>query len=285
MMRHQGTIAAAAAFAVVFFASAAKSNATVELCPASLERLTANAPGAPSATFTYELQAASVRKIEHGTLIADTDRGWFRWSVDDVTMAAATEKTTTRFGSYAVKIARSARLDVGFPAALTVHRAWVERAQASGVPVWSDKGDVPCQVPAFASRDADADELARDQMVQILPENPSAGTPPAKAVAAATPFATIDCAVPFQVAKVTDTSVPQFPDAARELVLYQTSAEIVVSLDEAGRLMDASVYASSGNGPIDESALRAARKSSYAGGVSYCQSVRGQYLFTATFRP
>lgn len=96
-MRHQGTIAAAAAFAVVFFASAAKSNAMAELCPASLERLTANAPGASSPTFTYELQAPSVRKMEHAAIVADTDHGWFHWSVDDVTMAAATEKTTTQF--------------------------------------------------------------------------------------------------------------------------------------------------------------------------------------------
>jgi TonB family protein len=279
-------MAAAATFALLFFASVAKSDAMAELCPASLERMTPNVSGVAAPAFTYELHARSVRTISKATMIADTDHGWFQWSADDIELMAATVMSTTRFGSYAVKIGRSAQLDVTFPQPLTVRRAWIERAAASGpTPGWGDKGEVPCQVPAFPSRDADAAELALEASLQFVPANPPTGAPPSKAVAATVPFATIDCAAPFRNPVVTDASAPEFPDGARELVLNQTTTQVEVSLDELGHLIDASVYVSSGNALLDESALRAARKSSYSGPISYCQNVRGQYLFSATFRP
>jgi TonB family protein len=136
-----------------------------------------------------------------------------------------------------------------------------------------------------ASRDANAAEQKDEASEEFSPANVPATGAPATAAAAAAPFASIVCETPFQAAKVTDASVPDFPNGARELVLSQASTEVEVSIDEEGRLLDASVYATSGNALLNLSALRAARKSSYSAPISYCQNVRGQYLFTATFRP
>jgi TonB family protein len=278
-------------FSAVWFCSA-KADAITEFCPARVERVTSGvAGGAPSATFSYELNAKTPRNIVDASIVADTDHGWFRWRLGAVPMPMVSEKVWTNTGSYTHAFAQSPRLEVSFPEPLLVRHAWITSAQASDETVlgWGSKGEFACQVPTFSDRGAKTVELARSQSraAAASPPPASAAQAPASGVAAAAtpttlPFDSIDCALPFHQATVTMAVSPDYPMIARESGVSGT-VMVDIALDEQGHIIDASIYSGSGYGPLDVAAVKAAQKSSYAGAVSYCQMVRGEYLFTATF--
>ncbi len=75
---------------------------------------------------------------------------------------------------------------------------------------------------------------------------------------------------------------PDYPDIARMQGATGT-ALVVVTVDEQGIVRVASVYKSSGNAALDNSALTAARRSSYQPAIANCLAVPAQYLFRADF--
>jgi Gram-negative bacterial TonB protein C-terminal len=276
----------------------ARADAVAELCPASVERMSPG-PGAsraPSASFTYELRAKTVRTIDDAAVIADTDHGWYRWGVTQVAMPMTVEDVATPRFRYTTRFARSTRLEVVFPEPLLVYRSWILSAKSTDEASlgWAKRGEYRCQVPAFQSRIPSAKELAADKTLEqaIVPVGTPSPVPspaqPAVAVPTTMSLDTIACSVPFRVATVDSPQSPDFPNGSTESMLETGSAEVKVevevTLDEEGRLLDASVFAGSGIAPFDLAALRAARKSGYSGAVSYCEKVRGQYIFSATFQ-
>ncbi|HTA39518.1 MAG TPA: energy transducer TonB [Candidatus Acidoferrales bacterium] len=235
-----------------------------ELCPAKVNALVPSAPSSPDAAasaFAYGLYASSERTLDSATIIADTDHGWYRWNVAGVALTKSQHK-----------FAQSPSLQVSFPESLMIHRAWIESANAS-----------TCRVPWFIARDAGAQERAIAAAAAIAPASPL--EPVAKAHAVAEPFDTIECAEPFRNAMVTGTRSPQIPPEVHGMFPTPVMVKIEVVLDESGKLVDASIYAGSGNLPLDQAVLRAVRASSFSGAVSYCQNVPSDYLLSEELGP
>jgi TonB family protein len=166
------------------------------------------------------------------------------------------------------------------------------RATDEAVLGWGNIGEFSCQVPIFENRGAKDAEVARMQSRAVAatpapsPEAPQAAATGAVAVAlpATAPFDSVaDCPVPFKEATVAAAVSPDYPESARELG-YSGTVYVDVALNGRGQIIDTSIYVGSGSPQFDAAALRAARRSEYTGGVSYCQHVRGEYVFVATFQ-
>jgi TonB family protein len=84
---------------------------------------------------------------------------------------------------------------------------------------------------------------------------------------------------------VIDPMSPNYPDSVRDLGLGAVSVLVQVTIDAQGRLLDAKIYQSSNNAAIDQSALRAARQTTYAPRIANCAPVDGTYIFHADFSP
>jgi TonB family protein len=282
------------ATAALSFSCFAEADAAAELCPAVVQRMVpvGVASNAPSATFTYDLQAKTARSIADAAIVADTDDGWYRWNIVDVAMPLGTETVHTSKSSYNHDVSRSAQLSVTFPATLNVRHAWITSARATneGIIGWEKVGEFACEVPSYETRGPKTPELARAQSHAASPwpsPSPAATAIPAPfgvdaiAVRAAMPFASMDCEEPFHPGGIRDIHQPSFPHS--ENGNYGT-ARIAVQIDEVGTIIDASIDSSSGNRAFDSVALDAARKSAYVGAISYCQAVRIEYVFTAEFQ-
>lgn len=77
---------------------------------------------------------------------------------------------------------------------------------------------------------------------------------------------------------------PEYPESAQDQGgEYVGIVEVAVGDDD--QLVDAWTFAGSGNRAIDLTALRAALGSTYGDAISYCQHVRGYYIFRADFLP
>jgi hypothetical protein len=277
------SVAAAAAFAIALTATA---RAAVEFCPAtaSVPFPVGEAFGTPALRYAYELNAPTPRGV-NATLVADTDKGWYRWSVSGVALTSVTRHTTgdPAFPPQRYTIAASPTLAVIFPVALTIRHAWVVSAEARGDPTlrWSAMGVSPCDVPAF-DRATDVDPPTN----AALAPTPSALYAPAVATPTPAPFEVADCDRAFAAATVLKPVQPVLTRTYMdEIPPDGYTAFVRVTLDPDGRLIDVSIYASSGYTAWDRAALRAAALSTYTGAVSYCRPVYGEYLFGANYRP
>jgi hypothetical protein len=173
-----------------------------------------------------------------------------------------------------------------------VRHAWVTSARSDDETFfgWGKRGEYACKVPTFPNRGISETDLARPQSRKASPSPAPAGSPlPAladgavRALPAAMPFDSIDCDTPFREVRVTDAVSPDFPSILRGNVHGSESVLIEIATDEEGHLIDASEFAGSGYPAMDAAGLRASRRSSYSGAISYCQKVPGDYIFTATF--
>jgi TonB family protein len=91
------------------------------------------------------------------------------------------------------------------------------------------------------------------------------------------------CSIPNHEATVVAAVTPA-PDAARSLKAPAT-AVIQVTIGPDGKLISAKVAQSSKNPAIDQAALDAASKTTYAPKVVNCQPVTESYAFPYTFDP
>jgi TonB family protein len=90
------------------------------------------------------------------------------------------------------------------------------------------------------------------------------------------------CAVQYQNAAVTEAPVYDEPVIARDENISGNSI-VKVSLDSNGGLTDASLWSSSGNPWLDQTALQVARSSKYSPESYNCQRVPGSYLIDVAF--
>jgi TonB family protein len=122
--------------------------------------------------------------------------------------------------------------------------------------------------------------------VAVAPQTaPAAGpTPEPIATAAPTPVPRPACANPNVDARILGRVIPEYPDSVRQLGIAGT-AEIRVSLAANGAVQATSVVRSSGNGTLDQIAMRAARQSTYAGEIRNCERTPSSYLYIAEFSP
>jgi hypothetical protein len=289
----RGILEALRSFAIFVFcacamaaACRASASAATEFCPANLNGIKTASPDTGDATvYHYTLQALARRVVE-GTIIADTDAGWFTWLQQPVQLTRTTYLNESPSVKYWTHIAESPELTVVFPQSVGIRHAWVATARTRGDQLfnWDAHGDVTCEPLDFAPSKYRA--ATQTRTTAAGDETPAPAPPPANAVAATAPFQPTSCAKPFVSATVTDAVQPDFPPILVDQGFNSVAiSEIAVAVDPRGKLVDAWVWASSGYPPIDEAALKAARRSKYTGATSYCLPVSGTYLFRADFEP
>jgi len=276
---------AIAIFATFAMAAAcgATAKAATEFCPAVVTDPYPHSPQREATTYHYRLRALGPRIVE-GTIVADTDAGWFTWSQQPVQLTRATYTTTTPYLKVTSVVAESAELSVTFPQAVGIRHAWIATAATQGGTNWDALGKVACDPPDFAP--PSSPNTATPQRTPLA-DDPSPAPPPPAAAAAPTfaPFPPAICPHPFVHAKVTDAVQPVFPVIMQDSGVNQSATSLVyVAVNPVGKLVDAWIFASSGYPALDQAALTAARRSEYAPATSYCRPVSGLYLFAADFK-
>jgi len=241
-----------------------RANALTEFCPAGVSY----APAEPasgqgqSTSLAIWLNARAPRTILSATVVADTDGGWYTWDVNNVALS-----------SWSVA-ARSAPLAVDFPKPVFVRHAWVVKARTSGDRLfgWDALGEAACGLPAFG-------------VAAYRPARPVATTGLVHVSASPiAPLYSTNCTRPFAPATVAHAVQPRYPS---EFILGGVSSfvKVEIQVGDNDNLVDAWIYQSSKNSAVDESALAAARASTYKSAISYCQKANGDYIFRAEFRP
>ncbi|MGA2759023.1 MAG: hypothetical protein ABSF08_01720 [Candidatus Cybelea sp.] len=240
----------------------AQAEARTEFCPATVlyaPAVAADAAGR-STGLVFTLGSESPRTIVSATIVADTDGGWYSWDVASLPLTGTIPQV------------RSAALVAEFPAAVFVRHAWILHARTTGDAFgWQALGEVSCGVPSFGGPAYRPQKALPDGGLQHVKATPIA------------PLFSTQCAHPFTQATVTHAVQPRFPWFAQRLIGFSYTSEIEVAVGQNDAILDAWVYKSSGVAVLDTTALSAARASSYASAVSYCQKAEGDYLFRADF--
>jgi TonB family protein len=268
-------------------ACATSAQAATEFCPAQLTGpYTKTNSRDATLHYYYHLQALGPRSVE-GTIIADTDHGWFTWVQQPVQVTRMTYTRTAPLYTVRYVVAESPELDVSFPIAVNIRRLWLASAKTNGDAYfgWDAHGTVVCTPPDFVAMYSRS-RVVTKRTPQTDDPTPGPAPPTAVATATAAPFPETTCAHPFVAATVSHAVQPDFPAILRDQDFSQVATAVVyVAVDSAGKLADAWIYASSGYPAIDKAALSAARRSSYVAPISYCRAVSGTYLFQADFSP
>lgn len=84
---------------------------------------------------------------------------------------------------------------------------------------------------------------------------------------------------------VVTSSPADYPGTATMMGSAPVEVLVRVVVEADGRVSSASIYKSSADLAMDQAALRAAIKSTYAPKMIACKAVRGVYFFNATFQP
>ena len=105
------------------------------------------------------------------------------------------------------------------------------------------------------------------------------GTVAATAMPSATPKPS--CSQPNVVAHVVDAVPADMPEGLGDV---QATVQVEVTLDESGRVAGTQIYKSSNDSRLDNAALVAAKRSTYAAAVVDCLPHSGSYLFVVDFQ-
>lgn len=269
-----------AAALAAFLAAAASADAMVEQCPAHASQLQASAKTADATIFTYTVDALSQRTVD-ATLIADTDRGWFSWSVATVPLVSVNRMDQAGTWPVPYKAWSSRNLSVAIPGDVVVKHAWVTTGRATGEATfnWDARGSIACDVPGFDAPPSPAPSAAPLASVAVIPpETPVATTTSA-------PFDILACDKPF-VAAAPLSGPPLNPAALGGLNtgLAAEAAVIDVAVDGAGNVLDAWVKGST-HSAFDKLAMAGALQSKYSGAVSYCRPAKAIAKYTAWYQP
>jgi hypothetical protein len=263
-----------------FLAAGACADAMVEQCPAHASQLRASGKTADATVFTYTVDALSQRTVD-ATLIADTDRGWFAWSVAAIPLASVTRMDQAGTWPVPYKAWVSNDLSVAIPGDVVVKHAWVTNARGTGESTfnWDAKGSIACDVPGFDAPPSPAPVPSPPMQIASLPS----GTPVAKTTAA--PFDIPTCDKPF-VAAAPLNGPALNPGALGGLNngLAAEATVIDVAVDGAGNVLDAWVKGST-HSAFDKLAMTGALHSTYTGAVSYCRPAEGIAKYTAWYQP
>lgn len=112
-------------------------------------------------------------------------------------------------------------------------------------------------------------------MVRLLLALAVASAPPS-------PTPTPPC---YRDVTVVTSSPADYPGTAKILGTEPVEVLVRVVVEADGTVSSASIYKSSTDMAMDQAALRAARKSTYAPKMIACKAVPGVYFFNATFQP
>lgn len=236
----------------------ARASAMTEFCPATLSIGALGAHASPpnsGSVFAFRLSSLKRRTLS-AKLGFDTSLGWYTAEVPGANIA--------RPGSANPPY----RFDTGlhyvrFPQGLLLYRAWVISTNRGG-------DSVQCTPPTAKS-------WLKPPFV--MPQNATPISP-----VASTALGSRDCASAFSDAKVIHAIDPPYPNFGIDGMRPQGRSNVVVAIDEMGRVVDAAVSRSSGYKAMDDATLRAARASTYRAGRAYCKAVPGLYIFSVKFQ-
>ncbi|HTA39519.1 MAG TPA: hypothetical protein VK760_10595 [Candidatus Acidoferrales bacterium] len=270
----------AAAASMAFLAAGACADAMVEQCPAHASPLEASGKTADATIFTYTVDALSQRTVD-ATLIADTDHGWFAWSVAGIPLVGVTRMDQAGTWPVPYKAWSSRDLTVAIPGGVVVKHAWVTNGRATGEATfnWDAKGSIACDVPGFEAPPSPAPAPVPPAAVASVPADATLAKP------TAAPFDIPTCDKPFVAAA--PLSGPPLNAAALGGLNNGLAAEatvIDVAVDGAGNILNAWVKGST-HSAFDKLAMAGALQSKYTGAVSYCRPVEGIAKYTAWYQP
>jgi protein TonB len=109
-----------------------------------------------------------------------------------------------------------------------------------------------------------------------------AATPAPTPVATPTATPKPTCPNPNADATIKSQADLDYPDIARQQGATGT-AQVKVTLDAEGNPVDVAIYKSTGNSLLDQSALKAAKATTYVPEIVNCVKTAGSYLFRADF--
>ncbi|HEV2261836.1 MAG TPA: hypothetical protein VGR69_06085 [Candidatus Rubrimentiphilum sp.] len=260
-----------------------------EFCPADFEIAPVGnvKSGEPASLYGFALTALGPRTLT-ATLAFDTSAGWFMVTVPPVSLTEKDRHYSGPSSSWIRPDWISPIMYMRFGVPVLITRSWVYRAhvvndQGSH---WAAQGEVTCppspdiatarrKSPRVEMNPADRDPL-------------SAAPARGMTILAATQGTALEktgCAVPFQDASAAKQVAPNYPYDMRGRVSSSVTSGVEILVDADGRLGDAWMWAPSGISSFDNTALEAARASTYRPARAYCQDVPGYYLFWVTFAP
>jgi hypothetical protein len=269
------------AISAAFVLCGTRAEAMVEQCPARASGLLPTAKAPTATILSYSLGALSQRTVD-ATIIADTNLGWFSWSVSGVPLGRV--KRTDTAGTWPVPYEAwsSPSLSVAIPGDALITHAWVTAGKVSGGEAtfnWDAKGPVTCDVPGFDAPPSPAPSLPAPAAVAAVPADAAIAKP------TTAPFDVASCEKPFVAAA--PKSGPPLNAAllgSANQGLAAEAAVIDVALDASGKVLDAWIEGST-HSAFDRLAMAGALNSTYTPAVSYCRPVEGIAKYTAWYQP
>ncbi len=284
MLIARQTVLSAFLLCLVIVASRESARAVSEACPATLYAPhTVQSGSAASAKYDYSLSAFSERSID-AVMVADTNKGWFAWSVSDVPLMRSVYLIKERGFQYRYRRAESGDLSVLFPADVVITHAWVARAKTTGETIlgWDARGMVDCEVPDLTNQGA----IPISEIVSETKPVPSKVPQPEPiAYSIAPPFPATNCKTPFALATVPGVVQPKFPDSLVGIVVQPAVVVVVVAIDASGNLVDSWILAGSGYPAMDAEATNAVKLSRYEPSTAYCHHIPGTYTIIEEYTP
>ncbi len=168
---------------------------------------------------------------------------------------------------------------VTFEHPVTVMNWWVERG-AADVADWTSAGLFTCYPNVRLDPNSKYNWRSAASESDLYTKVP-AGTRPITAIAVAS-IEKIDCAKPFADATVENQVSPKYPFSGP---MPMATSQIKVTIMPDGRIVDATVFKSSGIAAFDIAAMDAAARSTYRPKIAYCRPTIGIYLFKVTYVP
>jgi len=279
--------------AILAFCSA-RALAVAEFCPATIGPAHQVKDGGGS-LYSTTLGAEGPRSVAVD-VEAQTENGWYQFSIPQTTIAQQAAKYKTTQLTFTRNESSSELIYVRFPAgAGKIIRWWITDAVSSGDTSmgWDQKGQVACSPHAQGpGAEPTPDPATRTQYQMFIAERMS---PPlldydrmpgtGDTVLTTTPGVPQDlsCDKPFSNSTVIHPLSPTWPLTYTTTVLLETLVRVDVNPD--GSILDAWVFQPSGIRAFDDSAVDAARRSTYGAGRAFCQPAPGVYIFRALFSP
>jgi hypothetical protein len=229
----------------------------------------------PASSFVYELDSAKMNTIAEASIFADTDRGWFEWTVEDVKMHGVPRQVDDASFHGTVTQIRSSLLPVSFPYPVIVRHVWVSSARRLGETSTNLGLEFACYPPAFDGR---------GEVPDTAPPSapPNSAQVPGTARPIRPPFA-LDCKDPFHGIHETLAAQPTTPISDPIKEEYKVGVEVMVG--DHDDILGTAIYQSSSRADIDAAALSAQNASSFSSAISYCLRVPSAGIFWADFGP
>ncbi len=264
--------------------------AIAEFCPANLEYPQAvGTSRVSSAVYGFRLTASDGRTIASATLAFDTSAGWYTATVPAVTLNPKVRHFSANWVSFTRRDYVSPIMYVRFPSTVGIAHAWIDSAAAEGDSFgWQAKGLVECDPPPAASPNQTHQQSFQWYRLDPKDDEDLGAAPTSESlVISATPSTALEsanCSEPFRISSVKSQAQPSWPSVLMQPA-ERISTTVMVAINADGTLADAWVLYPSGFPAFDDSAVQAAKYTTYSSARSYCKPVSSLNLFRVTFDP